>query len=1022
MKKLNYLAGMFAAAGMVLSTSCSQEEFDVTVPGQPCEVSFMVSAPASVQSRAYSDGLTATELQYAVYDANGKHLTALDGTATMENGATTVNIQLVSGSDYTLLFWSAAADAPYTVTFTENLDDANMVVNYDAPKCNEEVRDAFFKVFPYKADGNQPETVKLRRPFAQLNIGTNDWEDAVKAGFTPAQTSVKTTAYTTLKFNSGAVEGEPVDVTFEMAPMDTTQTFPVAGNLYLAMNYILMGTDAEPVDVFFTCESTDGEVKTREFNVIDLERNHRTNIYGKLLTSSVDFNVEIEEEYEDDDKYGSNDGVVYVKVSNSAEFNAAFANEGVDLIILTDDIVLDSVMSRAAANPSYTITKNKALTIDLGTKKLSANSTQTGKNVNMFDVNGGTLTVKNGTIEIAHTGDNMAWNNSTNVFNVTNGGVLNLQGVTANNLGGSDMAFVAHLNNWGEVTLNVENCVLESSYIPVRVFNSGPDMNNVTIKNSTLKGANYAFWVHNYTVEDFGSQAKADAQKKLLNLDIFNQGNTFVPDLNGVLFGFTNPVKADAYGITKTVSEDGSVVTLGSVVENGIIRRGVAGTEGNSEITKAIVTDGVAVLYDRTFNKFSVLETVELPGTLTTIGVKIFQSCSALKNVVIPESVTSIGEGAFYECGALTSINIPSGVTRIEKDALRGTGLTSVEFHSGVTYFGEYAFRDCENLSEMTINAPEFTVHSSNTFLNAAAPYNTMTIYVVNSAMKTYLESVLTTHQKSYITVVVPDLVTTADEFASALAAGNPVMLGANITYSKNFTNDAVINLNNFTFEATSTLTLSNNSDFKMYGGDYVKNNSYGHVDVRPSSVDGGVVTYENVDFTNNYKSKTYGPCTNRLGSVLEFCALNSGAKSVIKFKNCKFDNAKVVFEGMSGIIGEVEAVFEGCTFDALTSSAPIEVVNFVTGSIKVVDCVFNLTCTSSTASAIAVTSNTNTSVIVTAENNTIKAVAAVPSGEAGTVDEVKVNGTPANIKFISIGGTTSSATETGTIKSGIAL
>ena len=196
-----------------------------------------------------------------------------------------------------------------------------------------------------------------------------------------------------------------------------------------------------------------------------------------------------------------------------------------------------------------TLAKGKTLVLDLGGYTLSNVSTQTGKNYNMIDVNGCTLTVQNGALVYEHKGENMGWNSSTNLFNITAGGVLNLNNVTAKNLGGSDMGFVAHLNNWGEVTLNVENSTLESNYVAVRVFNSGNDMNNVTIKNSTLKGGNYAFWVHNYTFDDFGSAAKVEAQKALLNFDIFNGTNTFVgKNQTPIRYGFTNSFYLNAQG------------------------------------------------------------------------------------------------------------------------------------------------------------------------------------------------------------------------------------------------------------------------------------------------------------------------------------------------------------------------------------------------------------------------------------------------------------------------------------------
>ena len=192
---------------------------------------------------------------------------------------------------------------------------------------------------------------------------------------------------------------------------------------------------------------------------------------------------------------------------------------------------------------------DKNIALDLNGKTVSGESSVTGKNYNMIDVRG-ILTVKNGTITAEFKGANMGWNNSTNVFNVTAGGVLNLENVTAKNLGGSDMGFIAHLNNWGEVTLNVENCTLESNYVAVRVFNSGYDMNNVTIKNSTLKGGNYAFWVHNYTVADFGGDAKKTAaQHALLNFDIFNGTNTFIgKNQTPIRLGMTNSLYLNAEG------------------------------------------------------------------------------------------------------------------------------------------------------------------------------------------------------------------------------------------------------------------------------------------------------------------------------------------------------------------------------------------------------------------------------------------------------------------------------------------
>ncbi len=260
-----------------------------------------------------------------------------------------------------------------------------------------------------------------------------------------------------------------------------------------------------------------------------------------------------------------------------------------------------------------------------------------------------------------------------------------------------------------------------------------------------------------------------------------------------------------------------------------------------------------------------------------------------------------------------------------------------------------------------------------------------------------------------------------------ANANGETVELPVDVKYNTSINTDTSLNLNGNTFEATSSITLGNNADLAMTGGNYEVNGTSGHVDVRPTTAEGSVVIFEDVDFSFNKLSRTNGPSTDRLGSVVEVCATAADAKTVIVFKNCTFDNAKVLLEGLSGKTGEVEATFDGCTFNALTWSAPINVQNYVKGTLIVKNCTFNIEATSSTASAISISSSTDTSIALTAENNTINAIAATPytydaaAGEDETYN-VKVNGTPANIKFVSISGTTSTANVTGTTATGIAV
>ena len=300
-----------AAFGMLL-TSCQNDLDFVQNAGETSTVSFSVGTP-EIATRAYSDGATATILQYAVYDAEGNILSDLTETDATINGSTTVKLQLTTGNTYSVIFWAAAPQAPYTVDF----DAKTMTVDYSAAVSNDEARDAFFKYHTFTVKGAQTETIELKRPFAQLNIGAADYAASASAGYTPTQSAVVVkNVYSTLNLASGAVSDDVV-AEFALADIKKDETFPVAGNEYLAMNYLLVGADKETVEVEFSY--TDGSnAKTRTVGSVPVQCNYRTNIYGKLLTSDVDINVEIEPVYVDDFNWS-----VPQTVSTSAELVAA---------------------------------------------------------------------------------------------------------------------------------------------------------------------------------------------------------------------------------------------------------------------------------------------------------------------------------------------------------------------------------------------------------------------------------------------------------------------------------------------------------------------------------------------------------------------------------------------------------------------------------------------------------------------------------------------------------------------------
>ena len=225
-----------------------------------------------------------------------------------------------------------------------------------------------------------------------------------------------------------------------------------------------------------------------------------------------------------------------IEARDEASLRAAIAKGGE--FFVTSDITVDA---------DNTIKVTGISVMNLGDYTITSVSDGSGSNRNTFDVRGN-LTVNGGTITLKHEGSDFGWGASTNVFHVEKG-TLTLNGTTVENLGGSSMAFAIHLNNWGEVTLNADKAIIKSTYIAVRVFNSGYDMNNLNITNSTLEGVSMSLWVHNYTAADFsGSVEKHEAAAARLNFNIFGNGNTFICDpsrAGAIGYGFTNRIYID---------------------------------------------------------------------------------------------------------------------------------------------------------------------------------------------------------------------------------------------------------------------------------------------------------------------------------------------------------------------------------------------------------------------------------------------------------------------------------------------
>ena len=386
---------MVAIASLLMfGTSCSSEEV-APVTGEST-VTLSVTLPDGIQSRKFADGTTAQKLTMLVLDQNDKALSVFNGDAVLNtdiNLTKQVNLQLASGKTYKVVCWAAAEGAPYTF----NTTDFTVSANYDGAKTSDEALDAFYAVQDITVKGNTTETVKLYRPFAQLNIGTDDLAAAKAAGFEAETVIVTVPTYKSLNLLTGAVEqGDPTAVTFAANALPTGEAFPKTGYDYLSMNYLLMSTDKQLVDVEFTVKAKDGATRTLPVNAVPVQRNYRTNIYGSLLTNSVNINVEIVPAFNEPGYEGEKfeatakvNGVEYPNFAAAVEaVNAGDA--GTYNVVLQGTTTWETGNAGGGANKCFT-NPESTINLDLNGKSL----TMTGSG---GFVNAGKTNITNGTI------------------------------------------------------------------------------------------------------------------------------------------------------------------------------------------------------------------------------------------------------------------------------------------------------------------------------------------------------------------------------------------------------------------------------------------------------------------------------------------------------------------------------------------------------------------------------------------------------------------------------------------------
>ena len=126
-------------------------------------------------------------------------------------------------------------------------------------------------------------------------------------------------------------------------------------------------------------------------------------------------------------------------------------------------------------------------------------------------------------------------------------------------------------------------------------------------------------------------------------------------------------------------------------------------------ITAIELPDGLTSIYERAFQRCSLVKSIELPDTLTNIGDYAFLSCYGLESITLPDSLKTIGTCAFSGCVSLAAINVPGSVESIPYSFCSSTStnlaVVEVTLNEGTKSIGDYAFARCYDLEVIRLPA-----------------------------------------------------------------------------------------------------------------------------------------------------------------------------------------------------------------------------------------------------------------------------------------------------------------------------
>ena len=428
----SYLLPAILLAGTMLTlTSCSSEDAPI-LAGEDGVTTFSVLLPEDTAPTRYGEGVNAKKLFVAITEAgksdvlfsnftsdtddlNGMDVTDFTVSATTGKPTATITVSLVKDKQYDIYCWAQSysttdgSTGPYTWDATKK----TIFISYiDVPEGQDkgttmnayaEERDAFFAKKEYTSNGGGT-TIPLYRPFAQINVGTNDVKQFENAGGVGGYGITIENVANVLNLGTGMADASSVAQNVKVATAaakgnaTTGETaFPVqpATYRYLAMAYVLPGdatTNKANVNVQLNANNNSDFA---EYTQVPIQMNYRTNIYGALLTNHEVFNVVIEPAFLTPD---NNVEITWDGTATKPEINNDTKEITVDSpsdLAYIADIINNDNYPEGTSNglEGYTITLPKNATFDMQGKEWKPIGNMDGQKAfaGVFDGNGSTI-------------------------------------------------------------------------------------------------------------------------------------------------------------------------------------------------------------------------------------------------------------------------------------------------------------------------------------------------------------------------------------------------------------------------------------------------------------------------------------------------------------------------------------------------------------------------------------------------------------------------------------------------------